>query len=120
MISTKQILKVGGTLLFLFGVFGYIFPKWGGTQFSNNENLFHVVTGLLAVFIAELSLQKQRLALIVLALIYIAIGVYGFYLKQPTDFHLGKVTAQLDLFDNIAHVVIGLAWSWFYLRLRSR
>jgi hypothetical protein len=118
--SYNQVLKVGGTILFLFGVFGYIYPKWGGTQFTNNENLFHVLTGLIAVFLAELSAPKQRIAIAVLALIYIALGVYGFALKQPTDFHIGTIKAQLDLFDNIAHVVIGLGWAWFYLRLGDR
>jgi hypothetical protein len=120
MISSKQILKVGGTLLFLFGVFGYIYPKWGNVQFSNNENLFHVITGLLAVLMAEFSVQKQRIAMLVLVLIYLALGIYGFYLKQPTDFHIKNVTAQLDLFDNISHTLIGLAWAWFWLRTKSK
>jgi hypothetical protein len=117
--TTKQILKILGTLLFLYGVFGYIFPHWGHVQFTNNENLWHVTTGLIAIIMASASLPSRRNTLLVLALLYLVLGIYGFTLHHPTDFHIKHITAQLDTFDNYAHVVIGLIFSWFWLSNRK-
>lgn len=117
--STQQALRVLGTLLFLYGVFGYIFPEWGKTLFSNNENLFHVLTGLGALLLANFSPSHRRLTLLVLALLYLGLGIYGFTLAQPTDFRLKAITAQLDDVDNYIHVAFGLAFAWFWLNARK-
>ncbi len=115
----KQALNVLGTLLFLLGVFGYIYPDWHSVQFTNNENLFHVLMGVGAVFGANLSASSRKNALLILSLILLAIGIYGFTLKHPTDFRLKNVTAQLDLIDNVIHVLFGLSFAWFWLQSRD-
>lgn len=109
-----------GTILLLLGVFGYIFPQWDSVQFTNNENLFHVLTGLLLVMLAGLPLAKQKWLILVYGLAYLGLGIYGFTLNQPADFHIKAITAQLDLFDNYFHVVVALAFAWLWLRGRSQ
>ncbi len=117
--QTKSTLKVLGTLLFLLGVFGYIFPHWQETFFTNNENLFHVLTGFGAIMFASASTLYRRYTFAILMVLYLALGIYGFTLKQPSDFHIKRVTAQLDLVDNIIHLGAGLAFGWFWLRNRQ-
>ncbi len=111
----KSALKVFGTLLILLAVFGFLFPNWGHTVFTNNENLFHLLVGLAAILLAEFSSPVRQGSLLILALAFLALGVYGFVLKHPADFHIKHVTAQLDLVDNILHLLFGLgfAWGWF-------
>jgi hypothetical protein len=118
--SSKQVLKVLGTLLFLFGVFGYIFPHWGHVQFTNNENLWHVVTGVIAIMMASVSPQNRRYTLLIWAALYLILGIYGFALKHPADFHIKHITAQLDMVDNYIHVLIGLVFAWFWLNNRKK
>jgi len=117
--QSKQALTVLGTILFLYGVFGYIFPHWGHVEFTNNENLFHVITGLAAVLMANFSDMYRRYTFLIVALLYLALGVYGFTLRQPTAFHIKHITAQIDMIDNYIHGVIGLAFAWYWLRNRT-
>lgn len=117
--QTKPTLRVLGTLLFLYGAFGYIFPQWGQTVFTNNENLFHVLTGLGAILYSHSSVKRARNTLFILALAYLALGIYGFTLRQPTDFKIKRITAQLDETDNYTHAVIGVAFAWFWLKAKK-
>ncbi len=61
----------------------------------------------------------RRYTLVIAMVLYLALGIYGFTLKQPSDFHLKKITAQLDLVDNIMHVATGLIFGWFWIKNRS-
>jgi len=118
--NSKSVLKVLGTLLFLFGVFGYIFPNWHHTVFTNNENLFHVVTGLAAIMLASATINYRRYTLLTWAAVYLLLGIYGFALKHPADFHIKHITAQLDVVDNYLHILFGLAFAWYWLNFRKK
>ncbi len=117
--QTKPILKVLGTLLLLYGIFGYVFPDWGSVRFTNNENLFHILSAFALLFLAQFKPHIRKWTLLVFALIYLAIGIGGFTLKKPTDFRIKRVTMQLDLVDNIPHVAFGLAFTWFWIKNRT-
>lgn len=120
--QTKQALKVLGTILFLYGIFGYLFPEWGGTVFSENENLFHLVTGLAAVFMSNFSLLHRKWTLLVLAILYLALGIYGFSAFLPADIHIKSVTikAHIDEFDNYVNLIIGLISAYIWLQGRKQ
>ncbi len=113
--QTKSALKIIGTSLFLYGVFGFLFPHWHNTFFTNNENLFHLLTGLVALVLAESSALHRRWTLVILALLYLVLGLTGFSLNHPADFHIKHSTAQLDEFDNYVHILFGLLLAWFWL-----
>jgi hypothetical protein len=115
--ETKSVLKVFGTLLLLLSLFGYLFPDWGKVDFTNNENLAHLLLALLAFFMATFSNSIRAKAIFGFSLLFLLWGLYGFMLPKPTDFHLGVITMQLDEFDNYLHLVMGLALSWFWLPL---
>lgn len=117
--NSKSALKVIGTLLLLWGIFGYLFPNWHTTIFTNNENLWHVITGLVFIFMANFSPSYRRWTIFIGALLYLILGLYGLALKHPSDFHLKTITAQLDLFDNILHLIFALALSWNWLNKKN-
>jgi hypothetical protein len=117
--QTRPALKVLGTLLFLYGVFGYIFPHWGKVVFTNNENLFHVLTGVGAILFASATPPRRKITLFALALLYLGLGIYAFTIKHPMDFHIKNISAQLDEVDNYIHIIIGLTFAWFWLGSRK-
>ncbi|HEY1074339.1 MAG TPA: hypothetical protein VGE59_01395 [Patescibacteria group bacterium] len=117
--QTKQALKVLGTFLFLLGVFGYIFPNWKSVHFTNNENLFHVISGLIAITASNLKPRGRTITLGLLIVFYLAWGIWGFTLHAPLDAKIlikNKInlSTQLDTIDNYLHILFGLgfAWSW--------
>jgi hypothetical protein len=121
---TKQALKVLGTLLFLYGVFGYIFPKWGGVHFTNNENLVHVVTGILVILFSNASSKWRTIIAVIITIFYLSWGIWGFTLKQPLDAKILiknklNLSTQLDEVDNYAHIVTSLGFAWFFLSTRK-
>ncbi len=111
--TTKSVLKILGSILLLLSVFGYLFPKWGKVDFTNNENLFYLLTALVALFFAQFNPRVRKTILFIFAIAFLILGLYGFTLKHPTDFRIGTMKAQLDLIDNLINLGFGLAFAWF-------
>jgi uncharacterized membrane protein len=121
--TTKSMMKVFGTLLFLFGIFGYLFPDWGKTIFSNNENLAHILLGLLLIVTAELPLLWQKWIVSLVGVFFLFLAIYGFSHVAPTDIHVKKtiITAHLDPFDNYFNLIVGLMLAWLMIgRLQTK
>ena len=118
--QTKQPLTVLGTLIFLLGVFGYIFPIWHATRFTNNENLLHVVIAVLLWLAAAWDAKKRVGSLLVAALLFLALGVYGFTLKDPNYFVNSRLFIRFDAVDNYIHAIGALIFTWFWLQNRHR
>lgn len=120
--QTKSALKVLGTLLFLLGVLGYIFPHWPQTFFSNNENLFHVLAGLITLMLASVSPAFRLKSLFWLAVLFLAIGAFGFFAGNPEFVQIKKIAfdTYLNEADNYIHTVFALAFAWFWLTNRTR
>jgi hypothetical protein len=116
--QTKPSLTILATLLFLLGVFGYIFPTWHNTHFTNNENLFHVLIAVVLWMVAGADAKKRMLGLLLSALVFLAFGIFGFTLKQPLILIHHRQFMQLDEVDNYFHIVFGLAFAWVWLRNR--
>ncbi len=120
--SLKQTLKISGASLFLYAVFGYLFPEWGGTVFSNNENLAHLLVAIALVIVVELSARWQTRLIVLLAIFFLALGLYGFAHIAPADilFKNTLIPAHLDTFDNYVHVLLGLFFGWFSIQSFNR
>ncbi len=112
---SKSAMKVCGTFLLLLGYFGYLFPHWKGTVFTNNENLFHIVIGLTVLIFSGLGVEKRRAAVAALAVSFWTWGVFGFSPALQARFPLSRLDWQLDDVDNYLHVLIGLALAWVWL-----
>lgn len=117
----KQILKISSALFFLYAVFGYLFPEWGGTVFSNNENLAHLITAIVLSIAVELPAKWQKWIVFVLAIKLIALGLYGFGHVAPADIMLKNtlIPTHLDTFDNYSNIVLGLVFAWLWVSRRK-
>jgi len=114
--NPKQFLQIGGAVLVLVGVLGYvgvIGPTaedsiFGETWwFDNGENLAHTVLGLAAVVAAfVLPAVAQRYLVIAVGVLGIAVAVYNIVSEELLGSNL---ETPLDL---ILHVVVG-AWALF-------
>ncbi len=120
--SLKQILKISSALFFLYSVFGYLFPAWGGIVFSNNENLAHLITAIVLSIAVELPAKWQKWIVFVLSLKLIVLGLYGFGHVAPADIVIKStvIPAHLDSFDNYSNVVIGLLFAYLWIKNRSK
>lgn len=120
--QTKSALNTLGTLLFLLGVFGYIFPRLPHTFFSNNENLFHVVAGLVLLGLASGATALRRKTLFVASILFLIIGLYGFFAGNPEFVQIRKLSfdTYLNEADNYIHIGLGLALAWFWIASASK
>lgn len=118
--TTKQIFKISSAFLFLYSVFGYLFPEWGGTVFSNNENLAHLITAIILSIAVELPYRWQKWLVLIIAFKFIVLGLYGFAHVAPTDIALKNklIPAHLDTFDDYSNITIGLAFAWIWIKNR--
>jgi hypothetical protein len=112
--NPKGFLQIGGAVLLLVGILGYvgiIGPTadksiFGSTWwFDNAENLAHTVlgiVGILASFVLPGNLQKMLV--LVLALLGFGVGIYNFIDTQLLGANLESPA------DLILHLVVG-AWA---------
>lgn len=118
--NPKQFLQIGGVVLALIGVLGFI-GILGPTSensifgenwyFDNAENWAHLVLGivaLIAVYALPDNIQKQLV--LMLGVVGLLVGVYGFFSASFLGANL-----QNPL-DNILHLAIGL---WAILSYRG-
>lgn len=120
--TLKQILKIGSALLFLYAVFGYLFPFWGLSEFSHNENLWHLVLAIVLNIAAELPKRWQLWLIAVISLKFLALGLYGFGHTLPADITIRSwhISAHLDTFDNYSNTLLGLVFTWLYVTRRNK
>lgn len=112
-ISPKGFLQVGGIVLVLVAILGFIGiigPTEGalfgaGWWFDNAENWAHLVLGVVALAVAYgvKDAKTQKTVTMVVGVVAILVGLYGFI----NPMLLG---ANLEFADNILHLVIG-AWA---------
>lgn len=113
--TPKGFLQVGGAILLLVGILGYV-GVIGPTPdsslfgefwyFDNAENIAHTVLGIVALAAAFLlkDAGMQKTLVMIVGVIALLVGIYGFI----TTSLLGA-TLQNPA-DNILHLVIG-AWA---------
>lgn len=109
----KQFLMIGGVLLLLLAVLGFAgFSLGNALYFDKAENWAHLVLGVVALaayYYASPSMQKTlAMGLGVVALYF---GIHGLFLSQTTPFNYFGVT-NLEYFDDVAHLAIGVWGLW--------
>ncbi|MBI2327522.1 DUF4383 domain-containing protein [Candidatus Curtissbacteria bacterium] len=117
--NPKQFLLLGGAVLVLVAILGYI-GVIGPTPdqslfgeawyFDNGENIAHLVLGaiaLAAVYLADT--KTQKLLVQVVAVVAIFFGLYGFVAGPGPNNAFGLANLENPL-DNILHLGIG-AWA---------
>jgi hypothetical protein len=123
--TPKGFLTVGGAVLLLVGLLGFVIlkdPALGFFWLDSSENIAHTVLGIVAlaaVFVPGLNVALApyyRWIVILVGVIALFFGVYGFLLPAggpagsvpgPNTFGL----ANLELGDNLLHLVIA-AWAF--------
>jgi hypothetical protein len=119
--TPKGFLTVGGAVLLLVGLLGFVIlkdPALGFFWLDSSENIAHTVLGIVAlaaVFVPGLNVALApyyRWIVILVGVIALFFGVYGFLLApgspaSPNTFGL----ANLELGDNLLHLVIA-AWAF--------
>lgn len=123
--NPKQFLTLGGAILVLVAVLGFIgiigpTPEksvFGATwYFDTGENVAHLVLGVVALAAAFMVDAKlQRMLCQVFAVVALFFGLYGFVAGPGPNNAFGLANLENPL-DNILHLVIG-GWaayvSWF-------
>ena len=123
--TPRGFLIVGGAVLLLLGLLGFVILKDPSLSFfwlDSSENIAHVVLGLVALAAVFVPGLKDSLApyyrwlVILVGVIALFFGVYGFLLPAggpagsvpgPNTFGL----ANLELGDNLLHLIVA-AWAF--------
>ena len=133
--TPKGFLMSGGVVLLLLGLIGFVFLNGSATQsalgsffwLDNSENIAHLALGIVAlaaVYVPGLNsalAPYYRWIVILVGLIALFFGVYGFLVAGDAS---GKNTfglANLELGDNLLHLIVA-AWAFaaaFWAQQRS-
>ena len=108
--NPKQFLQVGGVILLLLGIVGFLLPDLLGSTlyFDQSENIAHTVLGVVALVLAPLALGDLKKWIVVLVgLIALYFGVAGFLVSENPAPNWYGVT-NLEMLDNVLHLVIGV------------
>ncbi len=128
--TPKGFLMSGGLVLLLLGLIGFVFLNGSATQsalgsffwLDNSENIAHTALGIVAlaaVYVPGLNTALKpyyRWIVILVALIALFFAVYGFLVAGDTSGTNTFGLANLELGDNLLHLVVfawaGLAAFW--------
>ncbi|MBI1975490.1 MAG: hypothetical protein HYS59_00635 [Candidatus Vogelbacteria bacterium] len=114
--NPKQFLLIGGVVLLLLGVLGYLLPDpllGNALWLTGGENITHVVLGIVAIVAAyALGHMAQKWLTIIVGLVALYFGVAGFFLAQTAPPALNYYNvANLELLDNLIHLVVAI-WAF--------
>lgn len=117
--NPKQFLVIGGIVLLLVGILGYI-GVIGPTPdqsifgeawwFGDGENLAHTVLGVVALIAAYTlkSTEAQKWLVVVVGVVALVFTVIGFAVYNSTaELNIGVANLE-NPSDNILHLVVGL------------
>lgn len=112
--NAKQFLQIGGAVLLLVGILGFI-GVIGPTPekslfgdfwwFDNGENWAHTILGIVALIASmSMSMASQKTLTMVVGVVAVFFGLYNFF---STSFYGANLESPADL---ILHLVVG-AWA---------
>jgi hypothetical protein len=130
--TPKGFLQVGGVVLLLLGLIGFFALKDPSMSFfwlDNAENYAHLALGIVAlaaVYVPGLNTALApyyRWIVILVGLIALFFGVYGFIASGPAPNTFGLT--NLELGDNLLHLIVAAwafaaAFGWMSSRSMSR
>ncbi len=116
--NPKQFLFVGGIVLLLLGILGFIGFRLGDAlYFDAGENWAHTVLGIVAIAASyTLSESSQRSLVWLVFVIALFFGIWGFVVagRAAPNFY-GR--ANLEFLDNIVHLAVAV---WAFLAARGK
>lgn len=118
--NPKQFLLIGGIVLLLVGILGWInvlgpTPEasiFGGNWwFDTGENWAHLVLGIVAILVAfAFGAGFQATITLLVGILGIAIGLLGFFLGSDMTYNFYGLANLENPLDNVLHLVVG-AWA---------
>lgn len=111
--NPKQFLMLGGIVLLLLGVLGYVLPAgqilgdmW---YLTPGENVAHLVLGLVAlVAMYALDSKMQKMLVQLVAVIALFFGIYGFFIASVPPLNTFGLANLETPYDNLLHLVVGV------------
>lgn len=115
--NPKQFLMLGGIVLMVLGVLGYVLP--GGQIFGDSwyltpgENIAHLVLGVVAIGASYMADEKtQKMLTQVVAVVALFFGLYGFLVGGNPPLNTFGLANLETPFDHILHLVVA-AWAGY-------
>lgn len=109
-VNPKSFLQVGGVILLVLGIIGYLIPNLLGDLlwFDPAENVAHTVLGIVALVLAPLPLgDLKKWVVVLVGLVALYFGVAGFLVSaNPAPNYYG--ITNLEMLDNIVHIAVGV------------
>lgn len=109
--TPKQFLQIGGVILVLLGIVGFLKPDLapGLVTFYPGENWAHLVLGIVALVLAPLPLgDLKKWVVVLVGLVALAFAVIGFMVRTGAAPNFYGVANLDNPVDNILHLVVGL------------
>lgn len=110
-VNPKQFLQVGGVILLVLGIVGYVMPNLLGDLlwFDMSENIAHTVLGIVALVLAPLPIGDLKKWIVVLVgLVALFFGIAGFMVAGNPAPNFYGITNLENPVDNVLHVVVGI------------
>lgn len=108
--NPKKFLQVGGVILLILGILGYVAPMIGGEYlwFDSAENIAHTGLGIVALVLAPLPLGDLKKWIVVLVgIVALFFGVAGFLVAANGVPNFYGYT-NFEMLDNVVHIVVGV------------
>lgn len=101
----KVYARAAGWIFLLIGILGFfITDLLGLIQFDTTHNIVHLVLGVLGIAAGQ-NANWSRLYAQVFGVIYLLLGVVGFFLADFLGLHL-------EVTENLVHIILG-AWGLY-------
>ncbi len=109
--NPKQFLQIGGVVLVLLAVVGFLKPDLAGDflNFDAAENWAHLVLGVVALVLAPLAIgDLKKWVVVLVGLVALIFGVLGFMVSGNPAPNFYGVTNLENPADNVLHLVVGV------------
>ena len=113
--NPKQFLQIGGVILVLLAVIGFLKPDLAGEflYFDAAENWAHLVLGVVALVLAPLPIgDLKKWVVVLVGLVALIFGVLGFMVSGEAAPNFYGVTNLENPADNVLHLAVGV-WALF-------
>ena len=109
----KTVCKLLGIVLVIVGVAGFVAPHLLGAHLMPAHNAVHLVSGAIALYFGfAASAGAARGFCIVFGLVYLALGVCGWFLGTGPEhlFQVGGEILTLGKIDHFIHLGLGVVF----------
>jgi hypothetical protein len=108
----KLVCKILGVVFLLVGIAGFAAPTLLGAHLTPPHNLVHIVSGVIALYFGFAgSLSGAKGFCLVFGFVYLALGIVGLVIGDPTMnrlWHVGPL--ELGMADHGIHILLGVVF----------